>query len=83
MEPRVFDATPEWLSAYAADPNWALALLADAGYTHWRGQLDIHKVEVEVECSARCLDHAAGCDGFCDHVYGHVNACRSVEVERE
>jgi hypothetical protein len=26
-------------------------------------------------CGDQCVDHAPGCDGFCDHLEGHVNAC--------
>lgn len=26
-------------------------------------------------CDDRCLNHAPGCDGYCDHLAGHKNAC--------
>ena len=27
------------------------------------------------ECNDVCCQHAEGCDGNCDHLSGHINAC--------
>lgn len=32
------------------------------------------------ECDEGCLEHAKGCDGNCDHLEGHVNACMVEDV---
>jgi len=34
----------------------------------------------EGECDDGCLQHAEGCDGYCDHLEGHVNACMVKDI---
>lgn len=31
--------------------------------------------DTNTDCDERCAVHAATCDGFCDHLSGHRNAC--------
>lgn len=46
------------------------------------GEDEVFEEEEEEEdtpCDENCLTHAKGCDGFCDHLAGHINACCSPE----
>ena len=29
----------------------------------------------EIDCDDTCLPHTSDCDGYCDHIPGHTNAC--------
>jgi hypothetical protein len=33
----------------------------------------------DCECDEGCMEHTEACDGFCDHVAGHVNMCMTEE----
>lgn len=36
---------------------------------------DCHARCLEWECDETCASHLSTCDGFCDHLAGHRNAC--------
>jgi hypothetical protein len=60
-----------------ADPDTVLELICIARSTE--AAVALFPDCEDCECDEGCMEHTEACDGFCDHVAGHVNMCMTEE----